>query len=204
MQKPLVSIIIPSYNAEKFIYNTILSALNQSWENTEIILVDDGSTDNTLSVVKSIRSEKIKILTQENKGASSARNQGLKYAKGDFIQWLDADDILDKYKIERQLKVINYEKETNILLSSAWDTFYHRLKSAEFNPTPLWNDLKPKEWIIYNLKYGYFMANCAWLVSREITEKAGPWNESLTYNDDGEYFFRVVLNSDLIRFTKDS
>src|SRR5437588_1977285 len=95
----LVSILIPAYNAERWIRQSILSAINQTWDRKEIIVVDDGSTDLTLSVAKSLESKSVKVVTQINAGACKARNKALSLAQGDFIQWLDADDLLHPEKI---------------------------------------------------------------------------------------------------------
>src|SRR5579875_322194 len=100
---PLISIIIPLYNAEKYIIETIDSALQQSYKNIEIIIIDDGSTDSSFNVAETYKSDNIIVVKQENKGASAARNHGLKLAKGEYIQFLDADDILDVNKIEYQI-----------------------------------------------------------------------------------------------------
>ena len=75
MHQPLVSILIPCYNAEKWLSETINSALDQTWKNIEIIIVDDGSTDSSLAIAKTFESKNIKVLSQENRGASAARNQ---------------------------------------------------------------------------------------------------------------------------------
>jgi glycosyltransferase involved in cell wall biosynthesis len=88
MPNPLVSIIIPVYNAASFINETINSALQQTWPNKEIIIVDDGSTDDSLILAKKFEGDIVKIFSQQNKGASAARNKGLAEAKGDYIQFL--------------------------------------------------------------------------------------------------------------------
>ena len=95
----LVSILIPAYNSGKWIRFTIESALSQSWPNKEIIIVNDGSEDNTLQIAKQFESKIVKVITQENMGASSARNKALSLAQGDYIQWLDSDDLLTSNKI---------------------------------------------------------------------------------------------------------
>ena len=100
----LVSILIPSYNAEEWIEETIQSALSQTWPRKEIIIVDDGSTDNSLRIAKEYESNSVKVISQENSGAAVARNKALEYAQGDYIQWLDADDLLAPDKIEKQLR----------------------------------------------------------------------------------------------------
>ncbi len=105
----LVSIIIPCHNAEKYIAECIDSALNQSHPDIEIICVENNSVDNTWGVLNELANkypEKVTVLTQIAKGASVARNSGLSIAKGEWIQFLDADDILLPDKISNQLKLI--------------------------------------------------------------------------------------------------
>ena len=120
----LVSILIPAYNAEKWIRDTINSALSQTWPKKEVIIVDDGSTDNTLQIARQFESKSVKVITQENMGACVARNKALSFAQGDYIQWLDADDLLAPDKISQQLKYAGDGRNSQILLSSAWCRFY--------------------------------------------------------------------------------
>ena len=203
-QLPLVSICIPAYNSEKWISETIQSAINQTWQNKEIIVVDDGSTDNTLNILRKFESNFLKIVTQKNKGACAARNYALSLSKGDFIQWLDSDDLLAPNKIELQLKEINFCNNTNILLSSSYAKFYTNIDNPRFVPNSVWEDLTPQEWLIRHLRDGAVMYPHAWLVNRSIIQKAGKWNESLLLNQDGEYFSRVVASSKFIKFIKDA
>lgn len=97
--KPLVSILIACYNSEKWLAETLDSALAQTWKDLEIIIVDDGSTDNSLSVAKSFESSTVKVIYQKNKGQSAAENKALQEAQGDFIQYLDADDFYPLIKL---------------------------------------------------------------------------------------------------------
>src|SRR4030095_524507 len=115
---PLVSILIPAYNAERWIANTIQSALAQTWPRKEIIVVDDGSTDQTLQVARQFASKTISIVTQENKGASAARNRACELCQGDYIQWLDADDLLSPDKVAKQMAAAQECQDTRRLLSS--------------------------------------------------------------------------------------
>ncbi|RYE28756.1 MAG: glycosyltransferase, partial [Sphingobacteriales bacterium] len=101
--EPLVSIIIPVFNAEKFLSQSIESAINQTWRNVEIIIVDDGSTDQSVQVAKMYANNKVLLVQQENRGASAARNTGISHSNGVFFQFLDADDMLSKDKIAEQL-----------------------------------------------------------------------------------------------------
>src|SRR3954463_5077031 len=107
MDNPLVSIIIPVYNAEKYIAETINSAADQTWSNKEIIIIDDGSTDGSLAIAKRFANDQIKVFSQANKGASAARNRGLLEAKGKYVQFLDGDDLLMPNKIALQLEHIS-------------------------------------------------------------------------------------------------
>jgi len=197
---PLVSILIPAYNAEKWIKATIQSALAQTWSNKEIIIVDDGSSDNTFQIAKEFESKSVKVVTQTNSGASTTRNKALSFSQGDFIQWLDADDILAPDKIEIQLSNSDLSPQTRVLHSSAWGSFYFSLKRARFIPNPLWHDLTPVDWLLKHIGDGYYIIDAAWLVSRKLTEMSGQWDERLSYNDDGEYFCRIVASSKVVRF----
>ena len=91
MHSELVSVIIPAYNAEDYIIQCLESILKQTYTNLEIIVVNDGSTDATLEILKTIQDSRIVLISQENRGCSSAKNSGLKHASGSFIQYLDAD-----------------------------------------------------------------------------------------------------------------
>jgi len=200
----LVSILIPAYNAEQWIADTITSALNQTWPNKEIIIVDDGSTDQTLNIAKRYESESVIVISQENKGASAARNTAIRYAKGDYIQWLDADDLLAVDKISNQLNYPGICSNALTLLSSSYGTFYYRINRAKFIPTALWSDLMPVEWLLRRFTEKIWMINSSWLVSRRLIELAGPWDERLSMDDDGEYFCRIVSVSEKIKFVADS
>jgi len=104
--KPLVSILIPAYNAEKWIAYTLQSAVAQTWPRKEIIVVDDGSRDRTAEVVRGFASKGVAVLSTENRGLLAAQNHGFQFCQGDYIQWLDADDLLAPDKIERQLAAL--------------------------------------------------------------------------------------------------
>lgn len=202
--KPLVSILIPAYNAEKFIADTIRSALAQTWPEKEIIVIDDGSKDGTLAVAKQFSSEKVKVVTQENQGASAARNKAFSLCRGDYIQWLDADDLLSPDKIGKQMETAEKCQCKRPLFSSGWGFFIYRPRKAKFIPTLLWKNLAPLEWLLRKWENNLHMQTATWLVSRELTERAGPWDARLLGDDDGEYFFRVIKASDGIRFVPDA
>jgi len=198
--KPLVSILIPAFNAEAWIADTIKSANAQTWPRREIIVVDDGSTDQTLQLARRFASKELVVVGQENQGAAAARNHAFSLSQGDYIQWLDADDLLSPDKLASQLAAAEECQSARTLLSSGWGYFAYQNDSAEFIPTSLWQDLSPVEWLLRKLSENVHMQTATWLVSREITEAAGPWDARLKHDDDGEYFCRVILRSDGIRF----
>jgi len=202
--KQLVSILIPAFNAEKWISDCIESALAQTWRWKEIIVVDDGSRDSTLSMARSYASPDVHVTTQDNCGASAARNHALSLAQGDYIQWLDADDLLAPDKVARQLEGAEPGESSLILISGAWGKFYYQPERARFEPNSLWEDLDPLEWLYRKINENLWMAIESWIVSRSLTEMAGPWNESLSLDDDGEYFCRILSCSRGTRFISEA
>jgi glycosyltransferase involved in cell wall biosynthesis len=200
--KLLVSILIPCYNAVPWLAETLESALAQTWLHKEIILVDDGSTDQSLVIAKEFESKGVKVISQPNRGASAARNRALQEAQGDFIQYLDADDLLAPDKIERQIRLIedSHCHHYQYVVAGEWARFYNSFVEAKFIPEPVWNDMLPVDWLVCSWEGGGMMHPAAWLVPRAIAEKAGLWNENLSLNDDGEYFFRVMLASQGVKF----
>jgi len=200
----LVSILIPAYNAECWIAHTVRSALAQTWPRTEIIVVDDGSRDRTLSIARHFASKSVSVVTQDNQGGSAARNRAFSLCQGDFIQWLDADDLLSPNKIARQMEVAAKATDKGILFSCPWAYFMYRPHRAWFSPTPLWADLDPLEWLVRKWENNAHMNPATWLVSRELTGAAGPWDARLICCEDGEYFCRVILASNRIRFVPEA
>jgi PST family polysaccharide transporter len=201
---PLVSILIPAYNAEEWIGDAIRSAMAQTWERKEIIVVDDGSTDRTVEIARQFESGSFRVVRQGNQGASAARNKAFSLSRGDYIQWLDADDLLAPDKIARQMAALDDGAGSRTLLSSSWGHFMYRPYRARFTPTGLWCDLTPVEWLLRKMGQNLYMQTATWLVSRELSEAAGPWDVRLLGDDDGEYFCRVLLASNGVRFVQDA
>jgi len=197
---PLVSILIPAYNAERWIAETLKSALAQTWPRKEIIVVDDGSRDGTLAVAQKFAGPGITIVTQKNAGAAAARNHALRLSRGDYVQWLDADDLMSPDKIALQMTVAEGAADKRVLYSTGWGRFMFRVHAAQSSPNELWADLTPREWLTYKLERNLFLPVSSWLVSRELGEAAGPWDERLSLDDDGEYFCRVIRASSRIQF----
>lgn len=198
---PLTSILIPSYNAERWIADAIGSALAQSHSRIEVIVVDDGSRDSSLSVARGFECARVKVAQQENRGASAARNHAYRLCQGDYIQWLDADDVLRADKIKHQIEAAEGGRR---LLSGAWGRFQKDPGSLAQERTALWEDLTPFEWLCRKMEDNLWMAIESWLVPRELSVLAGPWDEELSLDDDGDYFRRVVAASGGVKFVPES
>ncbi len=186
----LVSIIIPCYNARAYVVDAIASALKQSWAEREIIVVDDGSTDGSAEEIEQLFGERVRLFRQNSAGAGAARNRALKEARGDFIQYLDADDLLDPRKIELQLAV-------GLTIPDAvtwchWQPFHHQVGDMPFRVESAELDMSPSEYLRLYLDDRSNIPHTCHLIPRAIAEQAGPWDERLTLNDDGEYAARVV------------
>jgi glycosyltransferase involved in cell wall biosynthesis len=201
---PLVSILIPAFNSEEWIADTLQSAIAQTWQCKEIIVVDDGSRDRTAEVARRFASKEVSVVSTENGGAAAARNRALQLSQGDYIQWLDADDLLAPDKIERQLTALGEFESKKILLSSPWASFNYRTNCARFVATSLCQDLSPVEWLLRKMGENLHMQTGTWLTSRELAEAAGPWDTRLISDDDGEYFCRVLLASEGTRFVPEA
>jgi glycosyltransferase involved in cell wall biosynthesis len=199
-EMPLVSILMPAYNAERWIEESLRSAIGQSWSHHEVIVVDDGSTDRTYEVARQFESPSVKIVRQENQGAAAARNMAYSLSRGGYIQWLDADDLLETDKIAKQMEAVRQGVEKEILLSCEWGRFMYRKERAVYIPTALWQDLSPLEWLLKKMGQNVYMSPATWLVSRELCDAAGPWDTRMIVDDDGEYFCRVLLASKGVHF----
>ncbi len=210
--KPLVSIIIPVFNAEAYIAETINNALAQTWPNKELIIVDDGSTDNSLAIAKTFKNKEVKIFSQQNKGASAARNKGLKHAEGEYIQFLDADDLLSDKKIEAQVNQLI--GNTGYLSLCATVHFTDGTNPASYPVKHEWfaqGSDDPADFLIklygadlIGPNYGGMIGVHSWLSPKHVLDKAGAWNEKLTVDDDGEFFCRVILASKGIKYSNEA
>jgi glycosyltransferase involved in cell wall biosynthesis len=195
---PSVTVVIPCHNAEPWLAQTLSSALAQTWPEKEIILVDDGSTDESLSIACSFELRGVRVISQTNRGAGVARNIGLQASRGDFIQFLDADDLLAPDKIEHQMNLAK-NVGSEYALCARWSRFTSTIENADFTPQPLCADLAPVDWVVTKFERNAMMHPAAWLIAKDLIDKAGPWDESLSLDDDGEYFTRVVLASKGVR-----
>lgn len=204
MNEPLVSVIMPLYNAEKYVGAAIESVTNQSYTNWELIIVNDGSTDNSLEVAKKFENEKIKVFSQENKGASAARNYGYSLSKGEYIKFFDADDLISSEMISSQVELAL--ANPNAIISAKWGRFYNDdLTTFKFSPEECWQDMYPVEWITKSWYKGTSMTQPGiFLIPKNTIEKQGLWDETLSLVDDLEFYTKTILGSQKVIFSEKS
>lgn len=204
-QDQLVSIIIPVYNKVAFVRETLDSALRQTYANTEIILVDDGSTDGSFEILKEYWEkypEKVQLIDQENQGVSSATNTGIQAAKGGYIQFLDADDLLSPDKIQLQMDLIK-SKPNGTIASCEWVSFFDSTSSFQQFKLEIFRDYHLGIDMLLDLyNRSEMMQPGVFLIPRSVIQAAGPWNENLSINQDGEFFCRVLLQCKGICFER--
>jgi len=190
--EPLVSIIIPVYNGEKYICEAIDSAIAQTYSNIEIIVVDDGSTDKTKIVLERYRN-KIEYLYKEHEGISKALNFAIEKAKGDYISWLSHDDLYLPQKISKQvniLKSLPTNVRDNTILYSSFE-----LMNEDNN---IYDKFEPqRKYPIKKLNNPYFAvigglaSGCALLIPKKCFGIVGMFNPALGYVQDAEMWFRM-------------
>ena len=200
MRQPLVSIIIPCFNAEPWLAGTLESALAQTWPRTEIIVVDDGSSDQSMAIAGRFEARGVRLLSQPNAGAGVARNTGLDVAQGDFVQYLDADDRLSADKIAAQIACLRKALPRKVA-TCRWARFQSDETEARFISETVYRDLNAIDFLLLAANENQMMHTAAWLVPRAIIDDAGPWDIVPSPNDDGEYFCRILLASDGIAFS---
>jgi len=203
---PLVSIIIPCHNAERWLAATLESALAQTWPDREIILVDDGSTDGSLALARTFESRGVKVVAQANAGAAAARNTGLQLARGDYLQFLDADDLLAPDKLGPQVRLLQ-ARGNDCIAACAWGRFTTDPAAAVPDPRrELWRDLTPADWLVLAAEHNLMMATATWLLPRAIVDQIGPWDTAHRSNplDDMDYFDRARAAARMVLFCPDT
>lgn len=200
----LVSVLIPVHNAERWLADSLRSALAQTWRSLEIVVADDGSSDHSLALARTFEAFSLRVpmrvLALPHRGAAAARNAAMDAARGDWLQFLDADDQLAPDKIEQQMAGLARDDRPAQLATSAWADFYARPGDTAARPDVLWQDLAPADWLRAKFEHNAFMFPATWLVHRGLAERAGRWDEALSLDDDGEYLARLVRASDGVRF----
>jgi glycosyltransferase involved in cell wall biosynthesis len=193
----LVSVVIPTYNREYIISEAINSVLNQTYQNFEILVVDDGSTDKTKEVVENIKDPRIRYICQHNAGPSAARNNGIRNAKGDWIAFLDSDDIWLPEKLGKQIEVIN-SSDDRLGIVTCWSLncyYKNNLPVEEVNISIATNSQEFIRGLILDPSSVITGTNTI-IIRKTSFEKVGLFNEDVRAYEDWDVWFRVATNYD--------
>lgn len=200
-----VTILIPCFNSAHFITKTLDSVLGQTTDDWKCIIIDDHSTDNSLEIINSYCAkypEKFSCFINPGKGACAARNHAFEKSTGDFIQYLDADDLLSPNKLEEQMKLFNQFGD-NIVTNCKWGRFTHDHELVKWEEQSIDKNYEnPIDWLADSWMGNGMAQTAVWLTPRHLIEKAGPWDEGLQINQDGEFFCRVLMQAQCIKFSE--
>ena len=186
MNDPLVSIIMPVYNGEKYIKEAIDSVINQTYKNWELIIVNDGSKDNTERIVKSYDDKRIKYFYQENKGVSAARNRALEVAKGKYITFLDSDDYLPPNSIKAREEYLEKNPDIDIVDGKAYVMDENLEKIKRIYIPSYRGPLFPKIVLLSDEVY----LTCFYMVRREIINST-KFKIGMTHGEDILFFIEI-------------
>ena len=178
---PKVSVIIPAYNAAPFIRETLASVFNQTYKDFEVVIVDDGSTDETAEILASY-GDRIRWATKEHQGQASAVNRAVSMARGEYFAYFDADDIMLPKKLEIQARYLDEHPEVDAVYSS--DKYY--CESREQTVRKRSNPLDS-----FNLLQDCFILRTAVMHRRACVERLGPFKEKITGSDDWDMWVRI-------------
>lgn len=184
---PLVSVIVPVYNGELTIKETIKSVLNQSFQDFEIIVINDGSTDTTLDILSRFQDPRLKVFSYENAGLSASRNRGLSLAAGEFVSFIDADDLWTRDKLDAQVSAL--QSDPQYAVSYSWT----QCIDSEGNPldygicTTQIGNVFPEL-----LQYFFLGSGSNALVRKQVFDNVGTFDETLTSAEDWDMFLRIA------------
>ncbi|MEH1998099.1 MAG: glycosyltransferase [Nostoc sp.] len=190
---PKISVIIPAYNSEKTISYTIESVLNQTFTDLELIVINDGSQDSTLKVATQIQDSRIKVFSYSNAGGNVSRNRGLRRAVGEFVSFLDADDLWTPDKLESQLKAL--QEDVTAKVAYSWTDYIDT--NGEF--ILLGKRINVNGNVYENLLVNNFLENGSNpLIRREAIIELGGFDESLSAAQDWDMWLRLASKFDFI------
>ncbi|MBR3454592.1 MAG: glycosyltransferase family 2 protein [Bacteroidaceae bacterium] len=206
MNLPLVSVLIPLYNEEKLIAETIRRCLQQSYTNIEIIVVDDHSTDQSYHIAKSFEGERVHVFKNPKKGVSSARNYAFIQAHGDYIKYLDADDFFTPELIEKQVARVLEEDGAGSTVAYCTLQIYNPPIPPKTVPVYLTGDYQhAMDYVIDALKTKTYnnIQPPVFLFPREVIVKANGWNEEHSISEDVEFVVKALSFSQKVKFVSD-
>ena len=185
----MISVVIPLYNKQSCIGSTIESVLNQSYQNFEVIVVDDGSTDGSADVVRQIQDPRIRLIQKSNGGVSSARNAGIRQSKSELIAFMDADDLWSSEYLQEIDRLNSAFPDAAIM-----GTSYYLLKGGNQAVT---NNKLPKGYvgIVDNVRweYGHLYWTSAVCCKKSALEEVGMFDERIAYGEDTDVWWRIML-----------
>ena len=189
--KPLISIVIPLYNKESSILKTIQSVISQTYTDYELIVVNDGSTDNGTKIVENYPDTRINLINKENGGVCSARNRGIQEAKGEYIALLDADDLWDIKYLEEQVRMIHDFPE-----AAMWSINYAETRNGEIVrrvPTGLPDGYRGYVEHYFEMpeRVSDLFHPSSTIVKKEVFDKVGLFDERIKYAEDSDLWFRI-------------
>ena len=199
----MISILIACCNAGRYVSAAINSVLAQTWDNFEIIVVDDGSTDNSPEVLSGFMDPRVRVIAQQNAGASCARNRAFAASSGSFVIYFDADDIMGPRHLESL--VSRLRDGPDCIAFSRWSRFVTSLDDASCPARPTERDMIGVEWILRDWADMRPMTQPGmFLIPRVLIEKHGGWDERLSLIDDFEFFARILSRSAGVRFAPEA
>jgi glycosyltransferase involved in cell wall biosynthesis len=196
----LVSIVIPCYNASNYIAEAIQSALDQTYSACEVIVIDDGSTDHSLSIIRNF-GDRIRWETGDNHGGCAARNRGLELAAGTWVQFLDADDRIMPDKIAKQVEVLKTANNDLAMAVCPWRYFEGDALAVPAPLPPGTSGHSGVDLLVSMWKYGLMFPPHVWLTPLSLIRKIGGWNLSLVADQDGEFFGRMLVAAEKVKVT---
>lgn len=205
---PTVSIIIPSFNSDKHIAETIDSILQQTFADIEIIVVDDGSSDRTCEIVRSYAGSPVRLVTQKNSGVCVARNHGLRLAQGNYVCFMDHDDYWFSDKLERQISAFATYPDAGVVYSSFinWHADesgrFPSPASYEFTVAPCEIDPEFSGWIYHQFLVDCWMLTSTAMFRKEVLERCGSFDVRLPYSEDWDLWLRVSREYPMIKLRR--
>jgi glycosyltransferase involved in cell wall biosynthesis len=190
---PLISVIIPVYNGEKTIKETINSVLNQTLSNLELLVINDGSQDSTLEIVLSIKDPRLKVFSYPNAGLAATRNRGISLAAGDYISFIDADDLWTPDKLEAQFNAL--QKNPKAAVAYSWTDWID--ESGQLLGRGVYNTQQGE--VFAKLLLNDFVANGSnTLIRRQALSEVGDFDESLSAAEDWDMWLRLAARYEFV------
>lgn len=199
MEKIFLSIVIPLYNKQNSIVRTIQSVLMQKYPHYEIIIVDDGSTDDSVNQVKSLTDSRVRLIQKTNGGVSSARNRGIQEAKYEYIALLDGDDVWDEHYLEEQVKLIH-----DFPNAKMWGVNYADIRNGNIFPYNQGFEEDYRGYVnnYFATNHGDLFWTSAVVLKKDISECIDLFDERMAYSEDMDLWYRIILNANVVFYNK--